>query len=441
WVGCGISFELINNPFMQDLFMQLNSAYHPPGRTTLSDGWSSLQGSSIYNYIVTTVDRKEYLVALKDYSNSSNTGKFLASAVVTSIGLEKFAAVVTDSGSNCRIRTNYESSLTNNYVKNMINNENFFINCQFINQIMEPIKICIGRLEAQTATLADSIFNNRYKELNHEAYLLSYYLHPLYHGYGLKEQTFCLASLIATNYWKALNHDETECIDLLVEFHKFIYNEEPYKVKFDSQRDSLITWWLTYNIKYHTSLEDLAIKMFSIVSSQTACEQNFSILKWFYGDRRNRLTIKRVESMAKLRMYWLTEIWKELEHYGKDLTEEELRACANITAIPVELSSESDIFNINDTFDSDESESYIMDQNTPFSASANSNTLIASEIKLDVEDIADLNLPLFNFNDIESYCESFKPQPKPASGKGHRNMDFEASNIVDEGLGIENINI
>ncbi|CAG8523893.1 19830_t:CDS:2, partial [Gigaspora margarita] len=36
WVGCGISFEIIDNPFMQDLFMQLNSAYHPPGWTTLS---------------------------------------------------------------------------------------------------------------------------------------------------------------------------------------------------------------------------------------------------------------------------------------------------------------------------------------------------------------------------------------------------------------------
>jgi hypothetical protein len=29
WVGCGISFELIDNPFMQDLFMRLNPAYHP----------------------------------------------------------------------------------------------------------------------------------------------------------------------------------------------------------------------------------------------------------------------------------------------------------------------------------------------------------------------------------------------------------------------------
>ena len=44
-------------------------------------------------------------MALNDYSQSSTTGEFLAdqvSSVIENIGLEKFAAFVTDSGSNCR---------------------------------------------------------------------------------------------------------------------------------------------------------------------------------------------------------------------------------------------------------------------------------------------------------------------------------------------------
>ncbi|CAG8612230.1 23727_t:CDS:2 [Gigaspora margarita] len=164
WVGCGIFFELIDNPFMQDLFMRLNPAYHPPKRTTLS-------------------------------------GQIL----------EK------------EIQTNYESSLTNNRVKNIINNEDFFINCHHINQIIEPIKICIGRLEAQTATLADCYIN---------------ILKLVAAIYQLPEQTFRLASLIASSYWKALRHDEAECIELLVEFRKFIHNKKPYKAKFDSQKES-----------------------------------------------------------------------------------------------------------------------------------------------------------------------------------------------------------
>ena len=73
---------------------------------------------------------------------------------------------------------------------------------------MEPIKDCILKLEARTATLVDcfiqmlklaaainrlpstnilkpaimGIYNRRYQEFDHEAYLLSYYLHPLYRG-------------------------------------------------------------------------------------------------------------------------------------------------------------------------------------------------------------------------------------------------------------------
>jgi hypothetical protein len=79
---------------------------------------------------------------------------------------------------------------------------------QTVSRIMEPIKDCILKLEARTATLADcyiqmlklaatinhlpssntlksaiiGIYNYRYQEFDHEAYLLSYYLHPLYRG-------------------------------------------------------------------------------------------------------------------------------------------------------------------------------------------------------------------------------------------------------------------
>ncbi|CAG8661579.1 11778_t:CDS:2, partial [Dentiscutata heterogama] len=76
-----------------------------------------------------------------------------------------------------------------------------------------------------------------------------------------------------------------------------------------------------------------------------------------------------------------------------------------MATIPINLSSNIDIFNTNDIFD-------------------------------DIEDIADLTLPFFNFNNMESYYE--RPQSKPTSSKGHGNMDFEVSNIVDEILRIEN---
>ncbi|CAG8716709.1 4236_t:CDS:2, partial [Scutellospora calospora] len=88
-----------------------------------------------------------------------------------------------------------------------------------------------------------------------------------------------------------------------------------------------------------------------------------------------------------------------LELYKKDLTEEELRACANIATILINLSSEINIFITNDIFD--DIESYIPT----------------------IEDIADFTLPFFNFNNVESYCKRL--QSKLISSKDHRNIDFE----------------
>src|SRR5436190_7407961 len=80
-------------------------------------------------------------------------------------------------------------------------------------------------------------------------------------------------------------------------------------------------------------LVSLAIKMFSITPSEAGCERNFSILKWFYGDRRTRLDISRVESMSMIRSFWMTNIKKEMAFYGKEITDDNLRHCAQFSTV------------------------------------------------------------------------------------------------------------
>jgi hypothetical protein len=66
------------------------------------DGWSNPKSNSIYNFIITTPNRKEFLYSLKDFSAESHTADFLASKiqeVIEEIGQEKFAAVVSDNAS------------------------------------------------------------------------------------------------------------------------------------------------------------------------------------------------------------------------------------------------------------------------------------------------------------------------------------------------------
>ncbi|CAG8504882.1 9719_t:CDS:1, partial [Scutellospora calospora] len=122
----------------------------------------------------------------------------------------------------------------------------------------------------------------------------------------------------------------------------------------------------------------------------------------------------------------------------KHLTEE-LQKCANMTTISVDLYSEAiNILNTNVISNNDET--YIVSQDNttiPIFTSANSNVLMASETKLDIENIVDLTLSCFSFSNTNFDCEKIRLRSKLTSIKGHDNMDFEASNIVDKVLGIE----
>jgi len=70
------------------------------------DKWTTPQMESIYNYIITTDTRMEYLISLCDYSSDSHTSKFLTneiSDIIEQLDSDKFAAIVTDNASNCQV--------------------------------------------------------------------------------------------------------------------------------------------------------------------------------------------------------------------------------------------------------------------------------------------------------------------------------------------------
>ncbi|CAB4475494.1 unnamed protein product [Rhizophagus irregularis] len=72
--------------------------------TLAIDGWTSLSGASIYNYIILTPDREQYLYSLNDYSSDHHTEEFLPSEItniIGKIGSKKITALVTDNAANC----------------------------------------------------------------------------------------------------------------------------------------------------------------------------------------------------------------------------------------------------------------------------------------------------------------------------------------------------
>jgi Protein of unknown function (DUF 659) len=68
------------------------------------DSWTSPLGQSLYVFLIMTPDRKEIIHCIKDLSANSHTANFLAdqlNEVITEVGAENFAAVVSDHASAC----------------------------------------------------------------------------------------------------------------------------------------------------------------------------------------------------------------------------------------------------------------------------------------------------------------------------------------------------
>ena len=134
FVACGISFRIVEHPFFINFVKELNAGYDPPSRECLAgqllecelalvnfkvnseiekednltlafDGWTSGTHRSIWNFIITTPSRKEYLYQLSDLSENSHTSIYLAEVienVIDRIGANKIAAIVSDNASNVR---------------------------------------------------------------------------------------------------------------------------------------------------------------------------------------------------------------------------------------------------------------------------------------------------------------------------------------------------
>lgn len=135
---------------------------------------------------------------------------------------------------------------------------------------------------------AIQIFNQSYAEFQHPLYLLSYYLHSLYHGLGLRNEAFRNAAIAASTLWKNLGHTAQECKELISQFRYYDANKKPFDLPYVQGFDTPMLWWGSIkNQPKH--LSKLAQRLFSISPSQANCERKFSTLKWFIGDKRTRL--------------------------------------------------------------------------------------------------------------------------------------------------------
>lgn len=84
-------------------------------------------------------------------------------------------------------------------------------------------------------------------------------------------------------------------------------------------------WWLSID-DTNKNLQNLALIMINIIPHSASCERIFSTLGWIYGKKRLRLSVQKVEGMAKVRSYYMSTITDELKYTGKNFNSEELKS-------------------------------------------------------------------------------------------------------------------
>jgi hypothetical protein len=132
----------------------------------------------------------------------------------------------------------------------------------------------------------------------------------------------------AGNIWKDIGHSADSCKDLLAQLRKYYLHQSPYDGTYSPNIDTPYSWLMTC-IDSKSNLKTLALKLFSITPNSAGCERIFSSLGWFYGKRRHRLSTNKLESIAKIHRYYLTQAKKELPYVGKNYSEDEIRSWIN----------------------------------------------------------------------------------------------------------------
>ncbi|CAB5371925.1 unnamed protein product [Rhizophagus irregularis] len=469
FICCGIPFSTVGHPYFIDFVQSLCFAYGPPKRTTLSttflnhetaiilnkikeelkyeknltlavDGWCDPLGRSIYAFIIITPSAN----LQKDIIQTLTEGGGLKTSVKT-----RWSTAWTCCDSIIRLENNLKNVLETQTeifinaiaIKNLLRNRQFFQDVEQLHTILAPAKKAIQAVEANSSNMASiflqliqmaveikkisnyfdpnfkknciNIFNKRWAQFDTDTYLVAFFLHPRYRDKKFQDSTFRQMALTAMKIWSKFGSDKRSCKILLSQLRSYGDNEPPYDMEYTDEYDTPELWWSTCR-QPNNYIQKLALKLFAITPHQAACERAFSVLNWMIGKRRTRLDIDRLQSMAQMHSYYITNAKSELKFSSSDLSENELETA--LQEITTAMINNDDIFIDDDDIVLDDESIDLNDDD------ANTNDLIMENI---------MNLDSFNEqNDDNSNSNISDQQPDESINYEDSNIDFEA--IFDE---------
>ncbi|CAB5317829.1 unnamed protein product [Rhizophagus irregularis] len=469
FICCGIPFSTVGHPYFIDFVQSLCFAYGPPKRTTLSttflnhetaiilnkikeelkyeknltlavDGWCDPLGRSIYAFIIITPSanlQKDIIQTLTEEGGLKTSVKTRWSTAWTCCD----SIIRLENNLKNVLETQTEIFINAIAIKNLLRNRQFFQDVEQLHTILAPAKKAIQAVEANSSNMASiflqliqmaveikkisnyfdpnfkknciNIFNKRWAQFDTDTYLVAFFLHPRYRDKKFQDSTFRQMALTAMKIWSKFGSDKRSCKILLSQLRSYGDNEPPYDMEYTDEYDTPELWWSTCR-QPNNYIQKLALKLFAITPHQAACEQAFSVLNWMIGKRRTRLDIDRLQSMAQMHSYYITNAKSELKFSSSDLSENKLETA--LQEITTAMINNDDIFIDDDDIVLDDESIDLNDDD------ANTNDLIMENI---------MNLDSFNEqNDDNSNSNISDQQPDESINYEDSNIDFEA--IFDE---------
>ncbi|CAG8475615.1 28659_t:CDS:2 [Gigaspora margarita] len=235
------------------------------------------------------------------------------------------------------------------------NKDVFYTLCKRLALVFEPIKRVINFLESHTANLADCFVEIAQIAASFKR------IHP--------SNDLCAPAIASFNF---------QYHELVCQLIKYKAGVAPWNLEYSSNLTPALWWGVVED--EHTHLQELAKTMFAIAPSQANCGQNFLLLKWFSEGRHTRLQVPRLESMAQIYSFYVSNIKQGLNFYDKNFEEAELYSSVINETIFAEVN--------NNGSNKDKDEIEIED-------------LIATDITKVLQDLVDLSDPIFGANNKE----------------------------------------
>ncbi|CAJ0628513.1 399_t:CDS:2 [Entrophospora sp. SA101] len=228
-------------------------------------------------------------------------------------------------------------------------------------------------LNSELATIVVAVENELHKYLNHDK---------------IRE-----LMLFAIELWADMGHGKQTSTRLVSQIHLYREKKPPYDLPYDNAISSY-TWWNLLS-KSGGYLQEVALKLYAITPHSAGCERVFSILSWFYNQRRNNLDINRVKHMAIIHNYYISNEKKGFEYFGMNILDEEIYSKISEAEKLLENEDNEEIEIGND----ENNEEIEVDD-----VESNEDAAINNQTRLLIEDYINIDINLFN-SEINSSVE------------------------------------